>query len=49
MLPRSKSQQNMPIKQKKKEKEDLEKYGKSESESVTTVGDLFENALDKNK
>jgi len=33
----------------KKEKEDLEKYGKSESESVTTVGDLFENALDKNK
>ena len=34
---------------KRKEKEDLEKYGKSENESVTTVGDLFESALDKKK
>ncbi len=33
----------------KKDKEDLEKYGKSENESVTTVGDLFESALDKKK
>ncbi|MCK5222316.1 MAG: S1 RNA-binding domain-containing protein [Candidatus Aminicenantes bacterium] len=33
----------------KKDKEDLEKIGKSESESVTTVGDLFESALDKKK
>ncbi len=31
----------------KKEKEDLEKYGKSDNESVTTIGDLFESALDK--
>jgi len=33
----------------KNEKEDLEKYGKSGNESVTTVGDLFESALDKSK
>ena len=33
----------------KKDKEDLEKYGKSENESITTVGDLFESALDKKK
>lgn len=34
---------------KKKEKEELEKYGKSDNESVPTIGDLFENALDKKK
>lgn len=35
--------------EKKKEREEIEKYSKSESESVTTIGDLFENAIDKNK
>ncbi|MEN8152900.1 MAG: S1 RNA-binding domain-containing protein [Acidobacteriota bacterium] len=34
---------------KKKEKEELEKYGKSDNETVTTIGDLFESALDKKK
>ncbi len=34
---------------KKKEKEDIEKYGTSDKESVTTVGDLFESALDNKK
>jgi len=33
----------------KSEKDEIEKYGKSDNESATTVGDLFENALDKNK
>lgn len=34
----------------KKEREEIEKYSKSESDTVTTVGDLFQNALDnKNK
>ncbi len=34
---------------KQKEREEIEKYSKSESESVTTIGDLFENAIDKDK
>ena len=33
----------------KAEKDEIEKYGKSENESATTIGDLFESALDKNK
>jgi 4-hydroxy-3-methylbut-2-enyl diphosphate reductase len=33
----------------KKEREEIEKYSKSESDSITTIGDLFENAIDKNK
>jgi len=33
----------------KKEREDIDKYAKSASESVTTIGDLFENAIDKQK
>ncbi|MCX6584387.1 MAG: S1 RNA-binding domain-containing protein [Candidatus Aminicenantes bacterium] len=32
---------------KKREREEIDKYSKSESESVTTIGDLFQNALDK--
>jgi small subunit ribosomal protein S1 len=31
----------------KKEREEIEKYSKSENDSVTTIGDLFQNALDK--
>lgn len=33
----------------KVEKDEIEKYGKSETESATTIGDLFESALDKSK
>jgi small subunit ribosomal protein S1 len=33
----------------KKEREDIDKYAKAASESVTTIGDLFENAIDKKK
>jgi len=33
----------------KKEREEIQKYSKSENDSVTTIGDLFENAIDKNK
>ncbi len=33
----------------KREREEIEKYSKSENESVTTIGDLFENAIDKKK
>jgi small subunit ribosomal protein S1 len=31
----------------KREREEIDKYSKSESESVTTIGDLFQNAIDK--
>jgi small subunit ribosomal protein S1 len=31
----------------KKEREEIDKYSKSSSDSITTVGDLFENAIDK--
>jgi ribosomal protein S1 len=34
---------------KKKEREEIDKYSKSDNEPVTTVGDLFENAIDKKK
>jgi small subunit ribosomal protein S1 len=33
----------------KREREDIDKYAKAASESVTTIGDLFENAIDKHK
>jgi small subunit ribosomal protein S1 len=33
----------------KREREDIDKYAKAASESVTTIGDLFENAIDKQK
>ncbi len=33
--------------EKKREREELEKYGKSDNESVTTIGELFQNAIDK--
>jgi small subunit ribosomal protein S1 len=33
----------------KREREDIDKYGKAASDSVTTIGDLFENAIDKKK
>lgn len=32
---------------KKREREEIDMYSKSESESVTTIGDLFENAIEK--
>jgi len=35
--------------EKKREREELEKYGKSGNEGITTVGDLFQNALDNKK
>lgn len=31
----------------KKEREEIDKYSKSSAESVTTIGDLFESAIDK--
>jgi small subunit ribosomal protein S1 len=31
----------------KKEREDIDKYSKANAEAVTTIGDLFENAIDK--
>ncbi len=34
---------------KKREREEIDKYSKSETESVTTIGDLFQNAIDKDK
>ncbi|HLP49112.1 MAG TPA: S1 RNA-binding domain-containing protein [Candidatus Kapabacteria bacterium] len=34
---------------KKREREEIDKYSKSESESVTTIGDLFQNAIDRDK
>ncbi|MCP4217266.1 MAG: S1 RNA-binding domain-containing protein, partial [bacterium] len=34
---------------KKKEREEIDKYSKSDSEPVATIGDLFQNALDKRK
>jgi small subunit ribosomal protein S1 len=33
----------------KKEREDIDRYSKSSSESVTTIGDLFENAIGNKK
>lgn len=33
----------------KREREDIDKYAKAASDSVTTIGDLFENAIDKKK
>jgi len=33
----------------KREREEIDKYSKSDSEPVTTIGDLFENAIDKKK
>jgi small subunit ribosomal protein S1 len=33
----------------KKEREDIDKYSKASADAVTTVGDLFENAIDKKK
>ena len=35
--------------EKKREREEIEKYGKSGNEGITTVGDLFQNALDNKK
>ena len=35
--------------QKKKEREDIEKYLKSKDEPVTTIGDLLQNEIDKKK
>lgn len=35
--------------ERKKEREEIEKYSKSENEPITTIGDLFENAIDKRK
>lgn len=32
---------------KKREREEIDKYSKSENDSVTTIGDLFENAIEK--
>ncbi|MCP4151019.1 MAG: S1 RNA-binding domain-containing protein [bacterium] len=32
---------------KKKEREEIDKYSKSTNETVTTIGDLFQNAIDK--
>lgn len=34
---------------KKKEREEIDKYSKADNESVTTIGDLFESAIDKKK
>lgn len=31
----------------KREREEIDKYSKAETETVTTIGDLFENAIDK--
>jgi len=33
----------------RKEREEIDKYAKSTTESVTTIGDLFENAIDKKR
>lgn len=33
----------------KREREEIDKYAKSESEPITTIGDLFESAIDKDK
>ena len=33
----------------RREREDIDKYAKATGESMTTVGDLFENAIDKRK
>jgi len=33
----------------KREREEIEKYAKSDGEGVTTIGDLFQNAIDKLK
>ena len=33
----------------KRERDDIDKYSKSASESITTIGDLFESAIDKRK
>jgi len=33
----------------KRERDDIDKYGKSSNETVTTIGDLFENAIDKKR
>jgi small subunit ribosomal protein S1 len=33
--------------EKEREREEIAKYGKSDNESVTTIGELFENAIDK--
>ncbi|UCH95387.1 MAG: S1 RNA-binding domain-containing protein [Candidatus Aminicenantes bacterium] len=33
----------------KREREDIDRYSKSANETVTTIGDLFENAIDKKK
>ena len=33
----------------KREREDIDKYAKSSGESMTTIGDLFESAIDKRK
>jgi ribosomal protein S1 len=32
-----------------REREELQKYMKAEDDSVTTIGDLLQNELDKNK
>jgi small subunit ribosomal protein S1 len=34
---------------KKKEREEIDKYSKSDNETVTTIGDLFQSAIDKRK
>jgi small subunit ribosomal protein S1 len=34
---------------KRKEREEIDKYSKSDNESITTIGDLFESAIDKSK
>jgi ribosomal protein S1 len=33
----------------KREREEIDKYSKSDSEPMTTIGDLFESAIDKKK
>lgn len=47
----SKKKINLSIKAmlSKKEKEEIEKYSKSEGTSVTTIGDLLQNEIDKKK
>ncbi len=47
----SKKKINLSIKAmlSKKEKEEIEKYSKSEGSSVTTIGDLLQNEIDKKK
>jgi len=40
---------SMKALRKKREREEIDKYSKADNEPVTTIGDLFENAIDKKK